>query len=107
VPALYAIIDSGGKQYKVCEGDFIELERMEAEEGKTVDISQVLLVNTGKEVKIGTPLVEKAVVKATVMAQHKAKKVIVFKKKRRKQYKKKRGHRQHLTRVRIDKIVQA
>ena len=104
---MYAIIDTGGKQYKVCEGDFVELEKLDTEEGQTVDISQVLLVNTGKEVKIGTPHVEKALVKATVMAQHKGKKVIVFKKKRRKQYKKKRGHRQHLTRVRIDKILPA
>jgi len=104
VPALYAIIGSGGKQEKVSKGDIVELEKIDAEKGKKIKLTEVLLVNTGKEVKIGTPLVKKAVVNATVLAQDKGKKVIVFKKKRRKQYKRKRGHRQLLTRVRIDEI---
>lgn len=102
---LYAIIGSGGKQEKVSEGDIIALEKIDAEEGKKIKLTDVLLVNTGKEVKIGTPLVKEAVVNATVLAQNKGKKVIVFKKKRRKQYKRKRGHRQLLTSVRIDGIA--
>ena len=100
---MYAIIATGGKQYKVQEGDVIKVEKLGAEAGSEVTFDQVLLVSD-KEVKVGTPTVEGASVKATVVAEGKGKKVIVYRYKRKTGYHKKNGHRQQYTAVKIDKI---
>ncbi len=102
---MFAIIKTGGKQYKVQVGDVLSIERLPAGSGRTALFDQVLLVADEKETLIGTPLVEKAVVRAGVLEDFKDKKVLVFKKKRRKQYRRTRGHRQDLTRVKIMNIV--
>ncbi len=101
---MYAIIATGGKQYKVQEGDVIKVEKLGAEAGSEVTFDQVLLVGDG-EVKVGTPTVEGASVKATVVAEGKGKKVIVYRYKRKTGYHKKNGHRQPYTQVKIDKII--
>ena len=100
---MYAIIATGGKQYKVAEGDIIKVEKLGVEAGETVTFDKVLVVNTG-ELKVGAPCVEGATVSATVIAEGKDKKVIVYKYKRKTGYHKKNGHRQMFTKVKIDKI---
>lgn len=101
---MYAIIKTGGKQYRVAEGETLRVEKLNAEgDSNTVKFDQVLLVG-GDEVKIGTPMVEGASVDAEILRQGRAKKIIVFKKKRRKGYHKKQGHRQAFTEVRITGI---
>ena len=95
---MYAIIATGGKQYKVQEGDVIKVEA-----GQTVTFDQVLVVSD-KETKVGTPTVDGASVSATVVAEGKGKKVIVYRYKRKTGYHKKNGHRQPFTQVKIDKI---
>jgi large subunit ribosomal protein L21 len=100
---MYAIIATGGKQYKVAEGDVIKVEKLGVEAGEQVTFDQVLAVNNG-ELSIGCPTVEGATVSATVVANGKAKKVIVYKYKRKSGYHKKNGHRQLFTQVKIDKI---
>ncbi len=100
---MYAIIATGGKQYKVAEGDIIKVEKLGVEAGEQVTFDQVLAVNNG-ELSIGCPTVEGATVSATVVANGKAKKVIVYKYKRKSGYHKKNGHRQLFTQVKIDKI---
>ena len=102
---MFAIIKTGGKQYRVQEGDVLSVERLPAGTGRTTLFDQVLLIGDDKETLIGTPLVEKAAVRAAVIQDFKGEKVIVFKKKRRKQYRLTRGHRQELTRVKILNIV--
>ena len=102
---MFAVIKTGGKQYRVKEGDVLSVEKIDAEQGKEVVFDEVLLVESGEGVLIGTPFVDRAQVKAMVVESFKDKKVIVFKKKRRKQYKRKRGHRQELTRVKIEEIL--
>ena len=100
---MYAIIATGGKQYKVEEGDVIKVEKLGVEAGETVTFDQVLVVSDG-ETKVGTPTVAGASVTATVVAEGKAKKVIVYRYKRKTGYHKKNGHRQPFTHVKIDKI---
>ena len=100
---MYAVIVSGGKQYKVSEGDVIRVEKLEVEEGANVSFDQVLLINDGS-LKIGTPTVQGAKVSGTVLQNGKAKKVIVYRYKRKSGYHKKNGHRQLFTEVKIDKI---
>ncbi|MCC8059349.1 MAG: 50S ribosomal protein L21 [Clostridiales bacterium] len=100
---MYAIIATGGKQYKVAEGDIIRVEKLGVDAGETVTFDQVLAVNDG-ELCIGCPTVEGATVSATVVKEAKAKKVIVYKYKRKTGYHKKNGHRQLYTQVKIDKI---
>ncbi|MCD8223918.1 MAG: 50S ribosomal protein L21 [Clostridiales bacterium] len=100
---MYAIIATGGKQYKVAEGDIIRVEKLGVDAGETVTFDQVLAVNDG-ELSIGCPTVEGATVSATVVKEAKAKKVIVYKYKRKTGYHKKNGHRQLYTQVKIDKI---
>jgi large subunit ribosomal protein L21 len=102
---MFAIIKTGGKQYRVQVGDVLSVERLPAGAGKTALFDQVLLIADDKETLIGTPLIEKAAVRGGVIEDFKDKKVIVFKKKRRKQYRRTRGHRQELTRVKILNIV--
>ena len=100
---MYAIIATGGKQYKVAEGDIIKIEKLGVEAGETVTFDKVLAVNNG-ELSIGCPTVEGATVTATVVKEGKGKKVIVYKYKRKTGYHKKNGHRQLYTQVKIDKI---
>ena len=101
---MYAIIETGGKQYKVSEGDKVRVEKLDAEVDSTVVIDKVLLVG-GDSVKVGTPIVEGAKVEAKVLAQGKAKKVIVYKYKPKTGYHKKNGHRQLYTELEITSIV--
>jgi len=102
---MYAVIKHGGKQYKVHEGDILELDRIEGVEPKqTIEIDEVILVKNGDEVKIGTPIVENAKVVLEVINHGRGKKVIIFKKRRRKDSKKKRGFRRDFTRVRVKEI---
>lgn len=100
---MYAIIATGGKQYKVAEGDVIKVEKLGVDAGEAVTFDQVLVVNNG-EVKVGTPTVSGATVSATVVRDGKAKKVIVYRYKRKTGYHKKNGHRQQFTEVKIEKI---
>ena len=103
---IYAIIETGGKQYKVSPGQTIDVERLDVVDGKTVDLDRVLLIADGKRVKVGTPTVEGAKVVATSKGEGKGDKVIVFKYKPKVRYRKKTGHRQLYTRLVIDKIVE-
>ncbi len=100
---MYAIIETGGKQYKVAEGDVIFVEKLDAEVEATYTFDKVLAVG-GDETKIGAPVVEGASVTAKVLKQGKDKKVIVFKYKPKKNYRRKQGHRQPYTKVQIEKI---
>lgn len=100
---MYAIISTGGKQYKVEEGDVLRVEKLDAKADDKFTFDEVLLVG-GKDVKVGNPLVDGASVDATVLAEGKAKKVTVYKYKPKKGYHKKNGHRQQYTEVKIDKI---
>ena len=100
---MYAIIATGGKQYKVSEGDVIKVEKLGVAAGETVIFDQVLLVSD-KEVVVGNPTVANATVSASVVAEGKDKKVIVYKYKRKTGYHKKNGHRQAYTQVKIEKI---
>ena len=100
---MYAIIATGGKQYKVAEGDIIKVEKLGVEAGENVTFDQVLVVNNG-EVTVGSPTVVGASVTASVVANGKAKKVIVYRYKRKSGYHKKNGHRQSFTQVKIEKI---
>jgi len=102
---MFAIIRSGGKQYRVQEGDILDVEKLPAGAGQKFHFSQVLLIADDKETLIGMPFIEKALVRAEVIENFKDGKVIVFKKKRRKQFRRTRGHRQQLTRVRVEKII--
>ena len=100
---MYAIIATGGKQYKVAEGDIVRVEKLDVAEGDQVVFDQVLVVS-GDDVKVGDPTVDGATVSATSMGDGKAKKVIVYKYKRKSGYHRKNGHRQQYTQVKIDKI---
>lgn len=101
---MYAVIENGGKQYKVSEGDVLRLEKMETEVGALVEDSNVLLVNDGKETKIGTPVVEGAKVTLKVTEHGRGEKIIVYKFKAKKNYRRKQGHRQPYTEVSVEKI---
>ncbi len=101
---MYAIIKTGGKQYKVGPGDEISVEKVQGQAGDTVTFDQVLAVSDGQELKVGKPILENTKVVARIVRQIKDKKIIVFKYKRRKGYKKKRGHRQFLSIVKIEQI---
>ena len=104
---MYAVIKTGGKQYRVSSGEKLRIELLDVEVGAAVQVEQVLAVGEGDAVKIGAPFVSGASVKATVLAQGRADKVHIFKMRRRKHYKKSQGHRQSFTEVRIDDIVGA
>lgn len=101
---MYAIIKTGGKQYKVSEGDVITVEKLAANEGDAVVFDNVLTVVNDGDVKVGTPVVEGAKVTGKVEAQGKAKKILVFKYKAKSNYRKRQGHRQPFTKVVIEKI---
>lgn len=104
---MYAVIKTGGKQYKVAKDETLTIERLAAEAGATVEFDQVLAVGAGAGVKLGSPVVAGAKVLATVVKQARGDKVIVFKKRRRKNSRRKNGHRQDLTVVKITDIVAA
>ena len=103
---MYAVIKSGGKQYRVESGAQVRIESLVADVGSAVAFEEVLLVGAGESVKVGAPLVSGAKVKATVMSHGRGDKVKIFKMRRRKHYQKNQGHRQNYTEVRIDDIVQ-
>ncbi|MFN2290752.1 MAG: 50S ribosomal protein L21 [Anaerolineae bacterium] len=102
---MYAVVRTGGKQYRVSPGDTIDVEKLPCEVGEEIELDEVLLVANGGEAKIGQPLVQGAKIKATVTRQAKGPKVIIFKYRPSKRYRRKKGHRQHYTRLRIDEIV--
>ncbi len=100
---MYAVIKTGGKQYKVSEGDLVKVEKIEGAVGETIELDEVLMVG-GEEVKIGAPLLPGAKVVARIVEQGKDKKILIFKSKRRKTYRKKQGHRQPITRLQVTGI---
>ncbi len=102
---MYAIVEIAGQQFKVEKDQQIFVHRLEGEEGANLDFDKVLLIEDGKKIKVGTPLVEGAKVSAKILSHLKGDKVIVFKKKRRKGYKVKNGHRQYLTKISIESIT--
>ncbi len=101
----YAVIQTGGKQYRVAEGDVIEVEKLDFEAGAEAKFDQVLLVSNGSDLSIGAPLVSGAAVTAEVVEQDKAEKVIAYKFKRRKGYHRTVGHRRQITRLKIKSIT--
>ena len=101
---MYAVIESGGKQHRVAEGDLIKVEKIEGEVGDGHTYSRVLMVGGGGETKIGTPVVEGAEVDAEIVRQGRDRKVLVFKMKRRKNYRRMYGHKQPFTHLRIKSI---
>jgi large subunit ribosomal protein L21 len=101
---MYAVIQTGGKQYRVKEGDLFSVEKLEAGDGQKVDFKKVLLIEDGETILVGTPVLEKAIVRAEVIETYKDDKILVFKKKRTKQFRRTHGHRQQLTKVRVDGI---
>jgi len=103
---IYAIIETGGKQYRVTPGQTIDVERLDAADGNTVELDRVLLIADDDKVAVGTPTIEGAKVVATSQGEGKGKKIIVFKYKPKVRYRKKTGHRQLYTRLVIDRIVE-
>lgn len=104
---MYAIVRTGGRQYRAEVGAEIDVERLPIEVGETFEIDEVLLVADGAEATVGTPVVKGAKVKATVVDQYRDRKIIVWKYRPKQRYRRKKGHRQHYTRLRIDNIVTA
>lgn len=101
---MYAVIETGGKQYRVGEGDIINVEKLDAKAGDTITIKEILVVEKDKETLIGDPYVKGASVKAEVLEQGKAEKVIIFKYKAKKDYRRKKGHRQPYTQLQIKSV---
>ena len=104
---MYAVIKTGGKQYRVVAGEKLKIEQIPADVGAEITLDQILMVGEGESVQIGTPLLTGAAVKATVLSQGRHDKVTIFKMRRRKHYQKHQGHRQNYTEIRIDDIVAA
>jgi large subunit ribosomal protein L21 len=102
---MYAVVKTGGKQYRVAKDDVIAVEKLEGNAGDAVELDQVLAMDDGKGLTVGAPLVDGARVAATVLEQKKDDKVVIFKKKRRKNYRRTRGHRQQITVIRITDIL--
>ena len=102
---MYAIVESGGKQYKAVPGATIEVDRLHLETGAQLELDQVLLVADGEAFQVGTPLVEGASVKVTVLEHTKGPKIIVFKYKAKERYRRKQGHRQQYTLLQVDEIA--
>ncbi len=102
---MYAVIETGGKQYKIQEGDTVFVEKINTEEGEKVELSKVLLISKEDGLVVGKPYIEGAKIEATVLEQGKMRKIIVFKYKSKKNYKRKQGHRQPYTKLKIEKIV--
>ncbi len=102
---MYAILETGGKQYRVAEGDTIKVELLPQEIGDKISLDRVLMINKDATVTLGKPTVAGSKVEATVLSQGRGKKLLIFKMRRRKHYKKSMGHRQYYTELRIDSIV--
>ncbi len=102
---MYAVLKTGGKQYKVAEGDVLFVEKLEGEVDSTVEFTEILAVANDDGIKVGAPLVDGAKVVCKVLAQDKAKKIIVFKYKAKKDYRKKQGHRQPYTKLVVEEIM--
>jgi len=105
--SMYAVIKTGGKQYRVAKDDIVTIERISGDAGATIEFSEVLLVGSGADVKVGTPVVSGAKVTAELVEQTRGPKLIAFKKRRRKNSRRKKGHRQDLSTVRITNITGA
>ncbi len=101
---MYAVVETGGKQYRVQEGDTIFVEKLSGESGSDITLDKVLLISNEGDIKVGKPVLEGASVEAEILEQGKAKKIIVFKYKSKKDYRKKQGHRQPYTRLKIKSI---
>lgn len=101
---MYAVVATGGKQYRVEEGEVLKVEKLPGEVGEEVVLSDVLLYSDGENVSVGQPKLEGASVKAEIVEQGRLKKVLIFKYKRRKGYRKKQGHKQHFTALKIKQI---
>jgi large subunit ribosomal protein L21 len=101
---MYAVIETGGKQHKVSPGEILRVEKLEGEVGSPVEFASVLMIGTEEQVKIGQPQITGASVEAEIVGQGRAKKVIIFKHKKRKGYRKRQGHRQYYTSLRIKEI---
>ena len=101
---MYAIVNTGGKQYKIHQGGVLRVEKIPGEIGSSVSFDKVLMFSDGENVSIGRPVLDNVAVKGHIIEQGKAKKIIVFKYKRRKRYRRKQGHRQQYTAVKIDSI---
>jgi len=101
---MYAVIQSGGKQYKVNEGDILKVEKLSGEAGDKLSLDQVLIISDGEMLKVGSPLVAGAKVMVEVIEQGRGKKITVYKYKKRKNYRRKQGHRQAFTKIKVDKI---
>lgn len=101
---MYAVIETGGKQYRVQEGDVLFIEKVAGNEGESLNFDKILLVSNGEEVKVGKPYVDGVTVTGNIVEHGKARKIIVYKFKRKKDYRKKQGHRQPYTKVKIEKI---
>jgi len=101
----YAVIRTGGKQYRVSPGDLLHIERLTGEVGSPVEFAEVLRTANDGAVRIGTPLVEGVLVRGQIVAQGRSRKILVFKKKRRKNYRRRHGHRQEVTTVRVTEIA--
>jgi large subunit ribosomal protein L21 len=104
---MYAVIKTGGKQYRVAENDVLEVEKLNGEAGATIEFTEVLMVGEGESVKVGKPLIAGAKVTAELVGQTRGPKLIAFKKRRRKNSRRKKGHRQDLSKVRITAISAA
>jgi large subunit ribosomal protein L21 len=102
---MYAVIKTGGKQYRVAPGEKLKIEQIPADIGSEIVLDQVLMVADGDAVSVGTPLLKGAAVKATVLAHGRGEKIRIFKMRRRKHYRKTQGHRQNYTEIRIDNIA--
>ena len=101
---MYAVLSTGGKQYKVEEGDILRIEKISGDVGASVSFNKVLMFSDGEKVRVGTPLIDGISVSGHIVEQDKAKKILVFKYKRRKNYRRKQGHRQPFTAIKIDSI---
>jgi large subunit ribosomal protein L21 len=102
---MYAVIKTGGKQYKVSEGQTLKVEKLNAEEGASIDLNEVLMVADGDDIKVGAPFIDGGKVTATVASQGRGKKVMIVKFRRRKHHRKQMGHRQSYTELKIEKIT--
>lgn len=102
---MIAVVKTGGKQYKVSEGDVIQVEKLDGNVGETINLASVLLCGEGDSIKVGSPFIEGCSVACEVTEQLRGKKIIVFKKHRRKNYRRKNGHRQSLTRLKVTGIT--
>jgi len=105
VVIMYAVIETGGKQYRVQEGDIVRVEKLDVQEGEKVDLSKVLLISNEDGIVVGKPYIDGAKVEATVIEHGKDRKIVIFKYKPKKDYRKKQGHRQPYTKIKIEKIV--